>query len=440
MSELALHLGWACLGVSLLGAVYALVCGLLVRRHLAGAHEGPSAFPPLTLLKPLHGDEPGLYGNLQSFCLQDYPGPIQIVFGVQDFADPAIAVVRALQRRHPNLAIDLVIDAAEHGHNRKVSNLINMSRAVRHEVLVLSDSDIWVEPDYLRRVVAALSRPGVGFVSCLYTGADTASLPSILSAMGISYQFLPNVALGLAAGMARPCFGSTIALRRSVLAEIGGFEAFADRLADDYDLGQAVWSRGYRGAVPAFAVVHVCREPTFRELFAHEVRWARTIRAIDPGGFFGCGFTHALPWALAGWALTGFRFYGLAVVAVAVSARWMLAHEVDGATGRPAGSGLLLPLRDLLSFGVFVAAFFANSVRWSGRRFTVAADGALTSTEELSDAAHPVPAGSLLRRLRRRGGLALPGQARDQVLLVPDLAGPARGHGGEQPADRRPAP
>ena len=200
--------------------------------------------PAVTILKPLHGLEPNLYANLAGFCAQDYPSPVQIVFGVDDPADPAIAVVRKLIADFPDRDLTLVINARRHGENRKVSNLINMARQALHEVLVVSDSDIVVAPDYLDHIVAALAQPGVGLVTCLYRGAAAAGIWSRLSAAAIDYHFLPNVLVGLKLGLAAPCFGSTIALRRKTLAEIGGFEAVADQLADDYALGALVRRAG----------------------------------------------------------------------------------------------------------------------------------------------------------------------------------------------------
>ena len=202
------------------------------------------AAPAVTVLKPLHGDEPGLLDNLGSFCSQDYPGPIQVVFGVQDPDDGAVAVVEHLRKTQTARDLDLVIETKVHGLNRKVSNLVNMAPRIRHDVVVLADSDMRVDPDYLSRVTAALDEPGVGAVTCLYYGVPVAGMWSSLSALAINAHFLPGVVFGLALGLARPCFGSTLALRRQTLGEIGGFIAFVDCLADDYAMGAALRARG----------------------------------------------------------------------------------------------------------------------------------------------------------------------------------------------------
>jgi ceramide glucosyltransferase len=433
-------LGWAFLTFGLIGAGYAVFASGQVKRHLGrrNLRAAQAQQPFVTILKPLHGAEPGLYANLESFCLQDYAGRVQIVCGVHDIGDQAVRIVRDLQRAYPALDISLIVDNRLHGENRKVCNLVNMQSAIRGEVVVLSDSDIGVGPTYLDEVVAPLADPAVGFVTCLYTGAATGSLWSRLSAMGINYQFLPNVLAGLRLGMAHPCFGATVALRREVLDEVGGFAILADQLADDYDLGRAIRAAGYRGHVAPSAVVHACDERGGGELWSHEARWSRTIRLIDPFGFGGSAVTYALPWAMIGCVLAFSPAAVIALLAVAV-ARLHLAHVVDRATDTRAAPLYLLPLRDLFSFAVFLSAFSGRSVSWRGRRYRVGSDGALAPAQESFDASHPVPSSAFLRRFRWRRRIALSSQARDQVVLVSDLAGSARGFGREQSADRRPA-
>jgi ceramide glucosyltransferase len=433
-------LGWAFLTLGFVGAGYAVFASRQVERHLGRRNQRlrSDRRPFVTILKPLHGAEAGLFANLESFCLQAYAGRVQIICGVHDIGDQAVRVVRELQRAYPSIDISLVVDNRLHGENRKVCNLVNMQAAIRGDVVVLSDSDIRVGPNYLEEVVAPLADPSIGFVTCLYTGAATGSLWSRLSAMGINYQFLPNVLAGLRLGMAHPCFGATVALRRAVLDEVGGFAILADQLADDYDLGRAIRDAGYRGHVAASAVVHACDERRGGELWSHESRWSRTIRLIDPAGFGGSAVTYALPWAMIGCALA---FSPAAIIALLVvaAARLHLAIVVDRATDTRAAPLYLLPLRDLFSFAVFLSAFSSRSVSWRGRRYRVGADGALVPAEESVDASHPVPSSAFLRRFRWRRRIALSSQARDQVVLVSDLARSARGFGREQSADRRPA-
>ncbi|MEI9965191.1 MAG: bacteriohopanetetrol glucosamine biosynthesis glycosyltransferase HpnI [Caulobacteraceae bacterium] len=330
-------------------------------------------------MKPLRGAQPGLFEALESFLRQDYGGPMQLVLGLHDAADPAAAVAERLRREHPQADIEVVIDGRVHGTNGKVSNLINMLEVARHELLIISDADITVAPDYLSRVAAAAGLRDVGAVTCFYRGQGQAGFWSRLAAMGVSYGFLPNVVLGMALGLANPCMGSTIALDRRLLDEIGGLEAFADVLADDYEIGRAVRARGLRVAVPPLAVTHGCAERRFGELVAHELRWAVTIRRMDPLGHAGSVITHPLPLAVLAAACLGFGPLSVIAICVALAARLWLIRCVDGATGVDARDWPLLPLRDFVSFGVFVWSLFARNVSWGGTRFAVSSDGKLTA-------------------------------------------------------------
>ena len=373
---------------SILGGLFAVlaICGLgytvlsaVLTARFMGRIPAPRGMSPnVTLIKPLHGAHPRLDETLARFCDQDYAGRVQIVFGVHDAADPAVAVVRDLQRRHPDLDIELVVDARLHGANRKASNLINILAHARHDILILSDADIVVDRNYVGGVVAALGAPGVGAVSCLYVGRDDGALWSRLSAMAIDYQFLPSVVLGRALGLAQPCFGSTIALTREVLNAIGGFAAVRDHLADDYEIGRAVRARGYQIAMPPMVVAHLCPEASLRELIGHELRWARTVRQIDPAGHAGSLVTHPLPLALLSALFLGLTPPSTSLILTIIASRVVLKACVDAATGARVGSWWLIPFRDVLSFGVFVASFAVNTVGWQGRRFRVGRDGVLS--------------------------------------------------------------
>jgi ceramide glucosyltransferase len=374
---LAEGLAAACLAVACLGLVYlALAAALVVRM---GARRAPASLggsPGITILKPLHGDEPELFENLASFCGQVYSGPVQVVLGVQNTRDPAIVVARRLQAAYPAVEIELVIDARLHGTNRKVSNLVNMEPSIRHEIVVLADSDMRVEPDYLARLVAELAEPGVGAVTCLYHGRETGSVWSRLSALWIDTHFLPGVAVGTGLGLAKPCFGSTIALRRETLQAIGGFRRVANDLADDHALGAAVRELGLRVAIPSFTVGHACPERSFREVAHQELRWQRTIRQIEPAGHLGSALSH--PFAFACLALLlepSVLAFGIAGAAIGL--RCALCLAVQRSFGLEAHPYRLIPLRDLLSFGFFVASFLSRGVSWRGHRYDVAPGGAL---------------------------------------------------------------
>lgn len=377
MSLAVATIGWVFLTLAVVGIGYTLASAWITFRFLRAPHPEPTASPDVTIVKPLHGAHPHLRETLEGFCVQDYPGAVQIVFGVQDDADPAIPVVRDLQASHPQLEIDLVIDDQMHGVNRKASNLINIAAEAKYEVLILSDADIVVDGAYLRKVVAALSVPGVGAVSCLYVGLDEATLWSKLSAMAIDYQFLPGAVLGTAMGLAQPCFGSTIALHADVLARIGGFVAFADHLADDYEIGRAVRGLGLRVDIPPMVVLHHSPEASLRELVSHELRWSRTVRQIDAAGHAGSFITHPLPLAAIAAILLGASPLSLGILAAALAVRLLSKHLIDRATGARAGSWWLIPGRDVLSFGIFIASFFIDTVGWQGRRFRVGRDGVI---------------------------------------------------------------
>jgi len=368
-------LGWLLVGLGFAGAAYAVLSVWFVGHLAQQPPEAPATFLPVTILKPLHGAEPALEANLETFFVQDYPVPFQIVFGVQDASDAAIAVVETLRARYSHINTALVCDSARHGSNPKVSNLINMERAIAHDMLVLSDSDIAVEPDYLRRIAAALSPAKVGAVTCLYTGWAATGLVSRLSAMGVSYHFLPNVITGLGLGLAAPCFGSTIAITRPLLRELGGFVAFKDVLADDHAIGAAVRSKGYAIAMPPFAVRHAATEIAFREWFLHELRWMRTIRTVDLAGHAGSIVTHSFPLSLMGLILTGAAPVAVLAVGATLAGRAMLKWHIDRVFSMPAGPYWLLPLRDVISFVVFLTSLFGGSVVWQNERLKVRVDG-----------------------------------------------------------------
>lgn len=365
----------ACYVAAALGSCYALFAAFAARRF-AGLPDTPAAnFPAVTVLKPLHGAEPDLYSRLAGFCRQDYSGPVEIVFGVASAEDPAVGIVRRLIAEYPDRSLTLVIDARRHGANAKVSNLINMVAAACHDILVLSDSDIAVAPDYLRHVVGSLERPGTGLVTCLYRGIGS-SFWSQLAALAIDYHFLPNVLVGLRLKMATPCFGSTIALRKTTLAALGGFEAIADQLADDYALGDLVRRAGLAVSIPRHVVTHVCAERSAGDLFRHELRWARTIRSVAPLGFAGLAITYAVPLGLLGLLIGGLSPAAMLVL-IALTCRFVLALELDDAFDLRSARLWLLPLRDLLSFVIFLASFFGRAIEWRGRRYGVQADKTL---------------------------------------------------------------
>jgi ceramide glucosyltransferase len=378
LQAVASWIGAVCFIAAALGATYACLSLWAMRRFMRRAPLEVIGFPSVTLLKPLRGEEPELYDNLQSFCRQDYPGPVQIVFGVQDPDDPAIAVVRRLQAAHPDVDIVLTVGAVGDGGNRKIANVLNMARHATAEVFVLSDSDVKVGPEHLRQIVGALQEPGVGLVTCLYRGRPTGTPWSTLAAMDIDFRFAPSVVMGLQFSLAFPCLGPTMALRRALLEDIGGFQHLSNFLADDYELGRAVRSRGYRVAFARGLIEHLCPESTLKAVMAHEFRWARTIRLIEPAGYFGSVITHFCTLALIGAIFEGFASWSLAALAAAAVLRLALVGRMAGQLGAGPVNPLLVPARDLLSFAVFIAAFCGDRVEWRGTRLQLSRAGEVT--------------------------------------------------------------
>ena len=376
--------GWLLLALALAGCGFHLYASVVVGRYdgRAAGPPAPAREPSVTLLKPLHGAEPGLRSALESCLRQDYRGAVEMRLGLQDLADPALPLARALAAEDPRVSV--VADGTPHGGNRKVSNLVNLARAAPlNELVVQSDSDIVAPPDHLRRLAAALQAPGVGLATCLYRGeAARPTLAARLGAMFVSYGGLPLFAVGVGLG-ATPSMGSTLALRRETLEAVGGFAAVGDVLADDYEMGVQVRALGLKTVVPPFLVTHRSTESTLGELWRHELRWSRTVADIDLPGHLGSVVTHPLPLALAGWALLGGAWPGLGAAAFALAVRMWLKSRVDavaraGGAASATGPWWLLPIRDMLSAAVFVAALAARRVDWRGARFHVGRDGQLT--------------------------------------------------------------
>jgi ceramide glucosyltransferase len=378
-----------CVVLSLCGIVYVAAATLAVLRLTRRASPSQTGRPRVSILKPLHGDEPDLFENLRSFVEQDYAGEVEILLGIQRADDPAGIVAEALIAAFPDRSIRLVCDERRWGTNRKVSNLANLAERASGEVIVLADSDIRVARDYLERLLAELQQPGVGVVTCPYHGLPRGGLAARLVALGIDTNFLPGVAMSVGLKVGHPCLGSTIALRRTTLDAIGGFRAVANTLADDHEIGRAVRHQGLALRMTPFSVQHVCAQVSLGSALAQETRWSRTIRQIEPAGHLGAVTTHPLPFALLALSLSpGAATLGLALVALA--GRLLLCRTAEKAFALPPHPYWLLPLRDVLSFLVYAGSFLGRSVQWRGFTFEVARDGALMprrmATHSRSDA------------------------------------------------------
>jgi ceramide glucosyltransferase len=368
---------------SLAGAAYLAAASWAVLRfvHRPRAVAGPGE--PVTILKPLHGEDAELYDNLRSFARQLYP-VFQIVFGVREPTDPAIDIVRRLIADHPDGDFALVVEPRVSGTNFKVSNLENMLAAAKHPILVIADSDMRVDRDYLAAVTGPLADPQTGLVTCLYRGRPADARWSRLGAMFVNHGFLPSALVGEWLRPGDACFGATMALRRSTLDAIGGFAPLRDQLADDYALGSAVRRSGARVVLSPHLVDTIVAEPTLGALFRHELRWARTIRLLAPAGYAASFVTHPVALAALGVALSLFSPAMLAIFGLVLACRIATVWVDDRALGLPATAPWLVPVRDLLSFAVFVGSFLGNSIAWRDRRFRLEADGRLVTNGESS--------------------------------------------------------
>jgi ceramide glucosyltransferase len=341
------------------------------RFHNTAPLPGPR--PPITVLKPLHGDEPLLEQALESFCRQDYP-EVQIIFGVQDALDSAVPVVQRLRAKYPSIEMELVIDPTPHGLNRKVANLINMFPSARHDVLLVSDSDMHAAPDYLTRVADALDEPGTGLVTSLYTGIPVR--PGLTGQLGAAYinQSFAAGAL-MARGLGRQdCMGATMALTRDTLMRVGGFPSLSPFIADDAVLGMKIRALGGRVALAASVPATSVTEPTLKSLFGHELRWARTIRSVAPWGFAVSIIQFPAFWALVTLIMSGFAPWAGALWVAAVAVRAITGRAVERAMGATATPLWLPALRDILSMIVLLTSYMSDEVAWRGHRFNTDKD------------------------------------------------------------------
>ncbi len=369
-------LGVATLGLAAIYTSLALLAVLVWGRQKR--ITAPARLPPVTVLKPLCGAEPGLYENLRTFCVQDYP-QFQIVFGVGDDRDPALAVVARLVKEFPNLRLDVVVNPRQHGYNRKISSLINMLEHAHHEVLVMADSDVSVRPDYLTCVTAPLLDRKVGLVTCMYHGEPTRPVWSRLGAMYINEWYMPSVLLAWLFGHENYVSGQTLCLRRDTLAAIGGLGSIANHLADDYQLGQCVRALGLRIVLSSYMLKAEHHEPTLESLVTHELRWMRTLCVLKPRSFRFIFFTFSLPLAVLGLLLSVLASdsltLALALFQVTVLARLAL-HFVHRIRNRRLLADLwLLPARDLLICWVWCRSFSTSRFTWRGSDFLVGQDG-----------------------------------------------------------------
>jgi ceramide glucosyltransferase len=368
--------------VLLVSLAYSVLAFLLVVSYRRAREPTRTFTPPATLLKPLCGFEPGLLERLRSFCEQDYPD-YQIVFGVRAADDPAVPVIERLRLEYPQRDLALVVDGRLYGSNRKMSNLANMVGDARHEILVISDSDVRVSRTYLRAVVAPFEDRKVGAVTCLFTGTPTGGLPSVLGATFINDWFLPAVLVAVALEKLSFCFGQTMAVRRTVLDAIGGFVGLAPYLADDYMLGKLVSDHGLEVRLAEAGLENVFSDSSLASVLRRELRWSRTYRTVRPVGYGFSILTDTTALSLVYLLMSAGSPLGVSLFAATLALRVGL-HAAVRSKFRATGydSFWLVPLRDLLCFAIRVRSFAGRGVEWKGEKFVVLSSGRLKSTGE----------------------------------------------------------
>lgn len=374
MSYLFFTLGLAALAYQVLALI------AMSRFFRTAPPSGPASGPGITVFKPVKGVDAFTRECLESFLTQEYR-PCQVLFGVDDPRDPAIPLLEELQKAHPQVESEIIVCPRSLGANPKVSKLRQMEPRARYDILVISDADVMAGPDFLSRLTAALQEPGVGLATCPYRANWTPTLGGALEALTIAGDFIPSVAVAYYVEGIRFALGAVMALPRKVLVQIGGLAPLADYLADDYQLGHRVAQAGYQVRLLPYVVETRNQLSRFKDYFSHQLRWARTYRVCRPKGYLAYGVTHALAYSLLTLLAAGPAMPALALLAAVLGIRGWLAYlsqKVWLKGELPPGALLLLPLKDLLAFGLWLMSFLGNRVTWGKRAYRVTRDGRLT--------------------------------------------------------------
>jgi ceramide glucosyltransferase len=361
--------------------VYYLLSLFCTIEYFSGLRRLPprddSFAPPVSILKPVRGVDPGAYDNFASYCRLDYP-QYELVFAMADPHDPVIPVIQKLQKDFPDRSIRFVTDVPRVGENNKVNSLCRLVKEARHELLVMTDSDVRVARDYLREVVAPFADRRVGGVTSFYRCAGGGTLAADLDMLGMCMDSVPSAVVARRLeGKVQFAFGWTMATTKDRLSEIGGWETMANHHSDDFELGNRIASKGHRVELMREPVWMVFPQERFGEFLRHELRWAIGLRNVRPAGYAGMIFTHGLPWAVlavivavaSGWTWTAAAFV-VAYFALRVGSAY--AAGVWGLQDRDIASKLwLAPIRDAISAAVWFAGFFTNRIRWRGLEYRV---------------------------------------------------------------------
>jgi ceramide glucosyltransferase len=383
MSSLPIIISALCTATSL---GYCALCVTATTSFLWARRRPPPEaddLPLVSILKPLKGTDPQMYASLRSHCVQNYT-EYEILFGVTNAEDPAIPVIEKLIAEFPDRAIRLVRCDKKLGVNGKVSSLAQLAAVAAHDFLLVNDGDIRVEPDYLRTVMTELQEPNTGLVTCLYRGVAADTVASKLESLSIGTDFMPGVLVARQIeGGLRFGLGSTLALRKRDLEAIGGFEAIADYLADDYELGRRIADRKLKVRLSESVVETYLPAYNAAGFISHQLRWARTIRASRPGGYAGLLFTFTLPWAILTVILAQGESWAWGLLAAALAVRGAMALV----TARLALSDRkfmrsiwLLPLRDFLAVFLWLGGLTGRKIVWRGEVFDLK-NGKLTRSD-----------------------------------------------------------
>jgi ceramide glucosyltransferase len=370
VARAALIVAGASLGYTLFAIERTIAFGR--ERRAAQRAAGFDFAPSVSVIKPLYGDEPQLAENLRSFCVQDYPA-FDVILGTRDVDDPALGAAHAIAGEFAARTRVAHADAATPHHaNPKVDTLAALVPHAHGDVLVFADSDMFVTPDYLRTIVAPLRDPRVGAVTCLYRGRPAdATIASRLGALANHEQFAPSALIARTLMGMRFGFGATIAVRRALFEELGGLDAIGGHLADDALLCALVVAHGSRVALAGYVVENVVAEASPAALWRHELRWARTHRALEPAGYAGLFLTYPISLALLALAVAPRRRNAALMLGAALLLRAALTRAARDAFGAAPERWWLTQLRDLLGLGVWAAAFAGRGVQWSGTRLAL---------------------------------------------------------------------
>ena len=378
---------WLAIPAVLAAAYYCLaILAAATWRGTAGqgtAGQGTAgAAPPLSVLKPVHGRDPRFYAAIRSHAMQEY-AEFELLFGVSNPEDPALGDIRQLQREFPERRIEIVIAPTE-APNRKVGVMLELAKRARYEVLLVNDSDIVVEPGYFRAVTAPLEDASIGMVTCLYRAAAD-SWAARFEALGIATEFAPSVLVARLLNVAEFALGSTMVFRAAALKQIGGFEAIANYVADDYQLGKRISELGSRIVFAPVVVETDLGGESWGSTWRHQLRWSRTIRVSRASGYYGYVVTHATLWGIVALA-AGQWWAGAAALGLRMIAGVWVGTGIlhDRKTLRDCW---LIPLRDLFGFAVWVGGLFGDKVEWRDRTLTLRPDGRIVDQSRDADRA-----------------------------------------------------